>query len=224
MKRNSLVLLLFVLIISSCTRDLTDPPNNSCGTTLNYIDDVKVIIDASCAISGCHDGISGIAPGNFSSYEGIEPLLISGSFSSRVFDLRTNPDIGMPPDNAVDVGGVANLEDATIELLMEWVNEGFAKEAIEVVASYDESVKAVIDASCAYSGCHNGTPGVRGDYTTYEGLLQDIESGFFFRRVIDIRDDPTLGMPPDRAPGPKDLTEEEIQLILCWVEKDYPEN
>ncbi len=212
------------LILVSCTRDMTEPQVNTCGSSVDYANDAKAIIDATCAYSGCHDGLSAGTPGNFTSYAGLENFIQFGSFASRVFDLRENPVLGMPPDNAVDFGGPADLDEESLEILMMWAEAGYPEEAEEVVATYDESIKIIIDATCAYSGCHNGTPGVPGDYSSYAGLELDLENGSFFRRVIDSKDDPVLGMPPDRAPGPTELTEEELQLILCWVENDYPEN
>ena len=199
-------------------------PDNSCGSAIDYNSDVSEILNTSCAISGCHDGQSPGTPGNFSTYAGIEFYLTSGIFSSRVFDLKDNPVIGMPPDNAVDFGGVANLEQEQLDILQMWADAGFPENSQTQVATYEASIKEIIDVTCAYAGCHNGSPGVPGDYTTYDGLQLDIDNGFFYRRVIEIKDDPVQGMPPDRADGPKDLSDEQLQLILCWVENDYPEN
>ena len=221
---KKLLVLILIVSVCACTRDMTEPRMNTCGSDLDYVSYAADVINASCALSGCHDGVSGTAPGDFTNYAGIEPFLINGSFSSRVFDLKDNPVLGMPPDDAVNFGGVADLDAETLEQLMTWVDAGFPNEGSSIVATYDETVKTVIDATCAYAGCHNGTPGVPGDYSTYNGLTLDLENGSFFRRVIESADDPVLGMPPDRATGPKDLTEEEFQLILCWVENDYPEN
>lgn len=212
------------LIILSCTRDMTELPTNSCGATVDYNNFAKSVIDNSCAYAGCHDGVSAGTPGNFTTYAGLENFLNNGSFSSRVFDLKDNPVLGMPPDNAVNLGGVADLDPTTLEMLEEWAEAGFPEEAEEIVATYDDSVKPIIDLTCAYAGCHNGTPGVPGDYSSFDGLIVDIENGSFFRRVVDSRDDPVLGMPPDRAPGPTELSPEQFQLILCWVDNGYPEN
>ena len=89
--------------------------------------------------------------------------------------------------------------------------------------TYENAVKEIIDRSCAYSGCHlNSAPG---NYTTYDGLLGVLNSGDFNSRVISMKTDPVLGMPPDRATGgPKDLTEEELNIISCWLEAGFPEN
>ncbi|NBC09988.1 MAG: hypothetical protein GVY26_22595 [Bacteroidetes bacterium] len=94
----------------------------------------------------------------------------------------------------------------------------------DTVPTYEGRIKSIIETNCAYAGCHlDGTaPGV---YTSYEGLLPNIESGSFRQRVIVEREDPNRGMPPDYAPDgqPKDLTEEELELIECWLDSGYPE-
>jgi hypothetical protein len=92
-----------------------------------------------------------------------------------------------------------------------------------IEVSYDLNIKALIDRSCAYNGCHlDSAPG---RYTSYEGLLDDLQGGKFEQRVITLRSDLILGMPPNNAPEgrPKDLSEEELNLIRCWLDKGFPE-
>lgn len=223
-KKLPVVMFITSLLVISCSRDMTDPPDNSCGSDVDYVGTTKAIIDASCAYSGCHDGQSAGVPFNFTSFEGLQSVLDNGTFSNRVFDLKDNPEIGMPPDRAVDLGGQADLAEEELELLMMWVDAGYPEFSQKLTASYDESIREIIDTNCAYGVCHNGSPGVPGDYRSFEGLTRDIESGSFFQRVVVIRDDPVQGMPPQRAEGPTELSEEEFQLILCWVENGYPES
>lgn len=89
--------------------------------------------------------------------------------------------------------------------------------------TYETNVRDIIERTCAYSGCHlGGAPGV---YDSYEGLLSDLESGIFRQRVIDIRDDATLGMPPNYSPQDRaeDLSDEELMIITCWLDAGFPE-
>lgn len=88
--------------------------------------------------------------------------------------------------------------------------------------TYDNQLKDIIDLNCAYSGCHNGTPGVPGVYTSYQGMEADFDK--MLDRVVDRVSDPNLGMPPDYATGPKDLTEDEFMLFSCWIAQEFPEN
>lgn len=93
----------------------------------------------------------------------------------------------------------------------------------EVDVSYDLNIKPLIDRSCAYSGCHLDV--APGRYTSYDGMLDNLKKGKFQQRVLTLRADPILGMPPDNSPEgrPKDLTEEELELIRCWLDKGFPE-
>lgn len=93
-----------------------------------------------------------------------------------------------------------------------------------ISATYDLNVKAIIDSSCAYAGCHLNNPAI-GDFTSYSGILSRLENGLIEARVIIQKDDPAIGMPPDYATnGPKDLTQEQLDIISCWLEAGHPEN
>jgi hypothetical protein len=85
--------------------------------------------------------------------------------------------------------------------------------------SYNENVSEIINKSCAYVGCHvnNTAPG---NYNSYEGMIANLNNGEFLTRVLSIKD-----MPPSYAPEgkPKELTTEELELITCWAENDYPQ-
>jgi len=92
--------------------------------------------------------------------------------------------------------------------------------------SYDLQVKAIIDTNCAFAGCHVSGTAAPGNYTTYNRMLPFLTDREFKRFVIDLRNDPELGMPPDWVtnPGPNDLTDEEFDIISCWVQNGYPQN
>lgn len=84
--------------------------------------------------------------------------------------------------------------------------------------TYKTDIETIIQSTCAYAGCHiSGTPGIL-DYSTYNGLLAVVESGTFEERVLIQRN-----MPPPNATGPTSLTEEQLNLIRCWLEQGYPE-
>lgn len=89
--------------------------------------------------------------------------------------------------------------------------------------TYVSLIKPLIDESCAYSTCHLDT--APGNYTSYDGLLPSLQNGEFRNRVLNIKDDPTLGMPPAFSPPdrPTNLTEEELNLIRCWLDNNFPE-
>jgi len=98
-----------------------------------------------------------------------------------------------------------------------------------LMPTYDITVKAIIDESCAYSGCHDGAGIGPGNYNSYGGVLPSLEGGSFRARVLNTADDNPLLMPPKLTTYPglvqkEGLTEEEIQILECWLNQDFPEN
>jgi len=92
-----------------------------------------------------------------------------------------------------------------------------------IPATYELNIKTIVETNCAYPGCHiSGFPS--GDFSTYTEMLSRLESGSIKDRVIIQKDDPNVGMPPNYATGPKDLTPEELDIFMCWLEAGFPEN
>ena len=95
------------------------------------------------------------------------------------------------------------------------------------VPFYNTTVKPIIESSCAYAACHAAGGIGPGNYNSYEGLLNHLESGSFKNRVINIKDNEILGMPPNNSVYPEsirdDLTEEELEIMECWLDSGYPE-
>ena len=95
-----------------------------------------------------------------------------------------------------------------------------------IMPTYTSTVKPIIDQTCAYTGCHAGRGIAPGLYTTYNGLQVHIRSGSFVDRVINQKDNPTLGMPPDNSSYPEskqdDLTDEQLEIMQCWIQSGFP--
>jgi hypothetical protein len=87
-----------------------------------------------------------------------------------------------------------------------------------LIVAYELNVKAILDESCAYGGCHPG-------YNRFDNLLPILENGSFRSRVIELESDPNLGMPPDYAPSdrPRELTADQLELLACWLADNFPE-
>ena len=102
-------------------------------------------------------------------------------------------------------------------------NEGCSDEG----TAYSTNVKDVIDQTCAYSGCHDGISSAPGDYSTFEGLRRFLNDGSFTERVIDQRDNPSRGMPPNNSVYPEslqdDLSEAQLEIVTCWIQNNFPE-
>ncbi len=93
-------------------------------------------------------------------------------------------------------------------------------------ATYDGDIKAIVDATCALTGCHVVGGGAPGAFETYAGLADFADNGpnGLRDRVIVQREDTENGMPPSYSAGPQDLTDEQFEIFRCWVDAGYPEN
>jgi len=96
-------------------------------------------------------------------------------------------------------------------------------------ATYNGDVKAIIDGACAYSGCHSGgtdananIPMGSNDFTTYAALQPGLDAGGFNARALQARNMPPADFVP--AGFPTELTEEQLELLICWRDAGYPEN
>ena len=94
-------------------------------------------------------------------------------------------------------------------------------------ATYNGDVMDIVDSSCSYNGCHDGSGGLGpGDYTTYNGMQSRF--GLFRSRIIEFQTDPGIGMPPDNSvyqESQKDnLSMEEMEVMICWINAGFPEN
>ncbi len=94
-----------------------------------------------------------------------------------------------------------------------------------VQVTYNDQVKEIIDKSCALAGCHLAGTKAPGDFSSYQLMKPYLKDNEFKFYVIDLKDDPDVGMPPDwdTNPGPKNLTDEQFEIIECWVSNNYAE-
>lgn len=78
--------------------------------------------------------------------------------------------------------------------------------------TYTMDVKAIMDTNCAKSGCHDGSTHLT-NYGTYDGVYAD---RFLLRNGINVGIENLIG-------GRARLTDEEEDLILCWINTGAPE-
>lgn len=108
----------FLFLPSSCTTDQLEEVTASsiCDTLdISYNLNIKPIVDSYCAYSGCHDGV---APGNYTTYDGMVSFLESGSIEGRVINERD-----MPPSYAN--AGFTELPDEEFEMIDCWISKGY---------------------------------------------------------------------------------------------------
>ena len=90
----------------------------------------------------------------------------------------------------------------------------------EGVASWDLNIKMIIQTNCVSSECHDGSTIAPGIFLEYEGIKPDLVDGSFEDEVVNSRT-----MPPFYAENsPTELTQEELDLVICWIAEGYPEN
>lgn len=92
-------------------------------------------------------------------------------------------------------------------------------EECEEVITYNTGIKEIIETNCAYSNCHDGSGAAPGNYTSYFGIEPFLNAAQFEKRALTDRD-----MPPTYATGPKSLSQEDIDMISCWMQNGYVEN
>ncbi len=106
--------MVIALVWSSCGKDAIDMVECT-GLTPTYTADIKPILDASCAKSGCHDSITKQKGFDFSSYATAMPISQGDSFLGAI--QRKDGFRPMPDDGP-------QLSADKIELLTCWVQSG----------------------------------------------------------------------------------------------------
>lgn len=109
---NKIILLfifLMALLFSSCTFDKEElpepppppPPMSFCDSlNVTYSVTVAPIINANCAISGCH--ASGSSFGDYTNYAGVKAKVDNGTFKERVIVQKNMPPSGPLPQTELD--------------------------------------------------------------------------------------------------------------------------
>ena len=87
-----------------------------------------------------------------------------------------------------------------------------------VTAMFADDIKPIIDASCAIPTCHVSGGTANGNFETYDGIKAKTDNGSLMIRVVS-----RANMPPSNSSGP-DLTEDQRNLIKCWIEAGAENN
>lgn len=102
-----------LVVITSCGKNKPEPAPQPqpAGCKPTYTTDIKAIVDAKCAVSGCHDGSANIV--NLSSYTPLKERADNGRIRSYIFELKI-----MPPASATQ------LTDAEKDIIKCWLDNG----------------------------------------------------------------------------------------------------
>lgn len=105
-----------LLVVAACRNDKGELPvpktivTVSCDTTkLSYCSKIKAIINANCAVPGCHVG--NFAYGNLSTYAGVKAKVDQGNILQQKVDSREMPKFG-------------TLSESDIKLIDQWITAG----------------------------------------------------------------------------------------------------
>lgn len=111
--RFTLLFFLSIGLLTACSDDDDNgSENEECNTTgMRYSENIKPIIDANCATSGCH--AAGYRA--MTTFESVREYALDGSLVNRITLPASNP-ASMPPSGPLD--------DCTIKKIAEWVNDG----------------------------------------------------------------------------------------------------
>ncbi len=78
--------------------------------------------------------------------------------------------------------------------------------------TYDNEIKSILSVSCGGSSCH-GQGGSEGDFSTYTLLKPVLDNGSFKDVVLVKKTMPKTGS----------LSQDQLNLLQCWVENGYAE-
>jgi hypothetical protein len=107
------IVVISIVVLQSCVdHTLPETEIDTCGGPVSYINDVKPIVDTSCAITGCHNGDNG-ADKNWTVFSNFQGK------SSSVKDRITRPP-GAPGHMPL----VGSITVDQIQAIVCWVDQG----------------------------------------------------------------------------------------------------
>lgn len=90
--------------------------------------------------------------------------------------------------------------------------------------SYDSQIKTIFERACNNGTCHPGAIDgwrVLPFFDSYENTLPLLKNGLITERLF--HQDSNLLMPPIRYKE-RELTDEELRILTCWLDNEYPKN
>lgn len=90
-------------------------------------------------------------------------------------------------------------------------------DCVELGVQYYSQIETIIQLNCAVSGCHTAEGAGTGNFSTYAGIKAKVVNGSFKERVIE-----EMSMPPSYTGN--ELSNMELQQLVCWLQAGAPEN
>lgn len=96
--------------------------------------------------------------------------------------------------------------------------ESITYDCTSIAPTYTDHIKSIMDANCAYSGCHDATTNAKGiNLSTYATVADESSKARFMGSMHH-----ESGY--DRMPeGESQLSTDNLQKIYCWIQNGTPE-
>lgn len=112
----AIITLLSVLAFTACDSD--PDPIDLCPTDgITYNQDVKSLLDTSCAFAGCHSADSAGSIGSLANYADAVDFVASGRLLGAI-----NHEEGFKP--MPYPAGTSKISDCNIDVITAWINDG----------------------------------------------------------------------------------------------------
>lgn len=106
-------LFIIAILLANCTSDSTDDLTIPIPTVVTYTQNVKAIMDTSCATSGCHNAATNTAGLTLETYAQVKAAFLNKSALGRMESTTSS----MPPSG--------NLPTTSIQVLKNWGAQGY---------------------------------------------------------------------------------------------------
>jgi hypothetical protein len=191
---------------------------NPTNDTVYFNTQVLPIIQSSCAMSGCHAAVNPAEGLNLTTYAGIKSVVKSGNAndSKLIKEITRTDNKRMPPLPA------APLDNATIELLKKWINQGAnnticANPCDTVNVKFSTHVQPLIKNTC--QGCHNGgAPSAGIALENYTQIKTTVDNGKLWGSINH-----NSGFSPMPKGMPK-FNNCQLRAIEIWITNGAPNN
>lgn len=214
-------LLLFSLILTSCTNDTIGVPSDTStnpSSGVCFQNDVLPIMINNCANSGCHNTQSRVHGLDYTTYSGILKSVKSGNASSSKL-IKVIQSGEMPPR------GRPAVASADLSILRAWISEG-AKNTQDCSSldcasignvSFGTTIFPIVKRQC--SGCHTARSAGGGySFDTYSEIMRSVNNRSFVGSIKH-----QSGFVPMPYNAGK-ITDCEISYIDTWIAEGAQNN
>jgi len=212
---------------TSIIQPLTPPPalpppaiGSSCSAdTVYFTNTILPLLTSYCAMTGCHDGISGGDAGDYTlnTYSGIMKIVSAGNASgSRLVKVISSG--SMPPRSHTAISSSQLTEITT------WINQGalnntcVASSCDTTNVTYSATISTILQTNC--TGCHSGSApsGAGIDLSTYANVILEVNNGKLWGDVSHSSGYNAMPL------GGASLSACDLNRINSWIKNGAPNN